>query len=212
MISIRACFAMIPVAVIIVACGGSSTTVGDIPSDGGTGADGTTGDDSATGTDTGSGADTSTMGDGDAGPDTSFIGDSALTLDGNDGGGCPNVLGGYSLLVVTGLGCGNFNADAQQCIQMVTNGGNTNACLVRFRSEQPSTVPAINGPNSGVDIQADGSFDNAALQEGNGGSSMRTGCTGTWTQATQTRTVTCGGTGTSQSCTVTMVRSSLTCP
>ncbi len=211
MFSIRACFTVVPVAFVIVACGGSSTTVDDVGTDSGAGADGTTtpGDDAAMGTDTGSGADTSVT-DSGTGPDTAFIGDSALTLDGNDGGGCPNTLGGYSLLVATGLGCGDLKTTAKQCIVPGGIGPTSNKCFIRFNSEQPGPDRAVNGPNGGgLDLKSDGTFDNAALKEG---SINRTGCTGSFDSATQTMTVICGGTGTSQSCTVTMVRSSLTCP
>lgn len=209
MFSIRACFAVVPVAFVIVACGGSSTTVGDVGTDSGGGADGTTtGDDAATNTDTGSGADTSVTDSGTA-PDTAFIGDSALTLDGNDGGGCPNTLGGYSFLTATGLGCGDIDITAKQCIQFGGNVGSSNACFIRFHSEQPTPGRAVNGPATGVDLQSDGTFTNADLKEG---TVNRTGCIGSFNSATQTMTVTCGGTGTSQSCVVTMVRSSLTCP
>ena len=185
------------------------------PSGGTTGADsgGTANDaagssDGTTAGDTGSGADGTTP---DGGSDSSFLGDSALTLDGNDGGGCPNVLGGYAPLVATGMGCGDFNSLAKQCVLPGPNSGSGsgNACLVRFNSEQPATIPAVNGPMSGVDIKTDGTFDNAALRLG---TINRTGCVGSFNEGTQTMTVTCGGTGSSQSCTIKLVRSSVTCP
>ena len=203
--SIRACFAAVPVAFIIVACGGSSSDVGIIPGADSGGTDGTTTNDSSS-TDTGSGGDTSVT-DGGMGRDTSFLGDSALTLDGNDGGGCPNVIGGYSFLVASGLGCGDLDVTAKQCI--LYGGAAGNACLIHFQSEQPTPGRAINGPNPAADLLADGTFSGAALREG---TFNRTGCTGSFNTATQTMTVNCGGTGTSQSCTVTMVRSSLACP
>lgn len=214
-ISFRAYTVVIAAAAIIAACGGSSSTVTDTPDSGGgsgpdgsvANTDGAAGGDSAGSVDTGGGNDGSNASDG--GNDASFLGDSALTLDGNDGGGCPNTLGGYSPLVATGMGCGDFNSLAKQCILPASGAGSSmNACVVRFNSEQPATIPAVNGPMLGVDIKADGTFDNAALRLG---TINRTGCTGSFNEGTQTMTVTCGGTGTSQSCTITMVRSSVTC-
>lgn len=214
MSAIRLFMPAIAIGVVIAACGGSGSTVADSPDSGGGGgtdSGGTEGDaaGNADGTtsDTGSGTDGSTA---DGGSDSSFLGDSALTLDGNDGGGCPNVLGGYSPLVATGMGCGDFNSLAKQCVLPGSgSAGSANACLVRFNSEQPATIPAVNGPIGGVDIKTDGTFDMAALKLG---TINRTGCVGSFNESTQTMTVTCGGTGTSQSCTITMVRSSVTCP
>ena len=109
------------------------------------------------------------------------------------------------------MGCGDFNSLAKQCVLPgpSSGSGSGNACLVRFNSEQPATIPAVNGPMSGVDIKTDGTFDNAALRLG---TINRTGCVGSFNEGTQTMTVTCGGTGSSQSCTITLVRSSVTCP
>jgi len=218
MSSFRAYVAAVATGLIIAACGGSSSSIADPPDSGGpglgTGSDGAAGD-SAGNPETGEGTDGSSNTDGntpaDGGRDAAFLGDSALTLDGNDGGGCPNTLGGYAPLVATGMGCGDFNALAKQCIVPAAGGsvGGSNACLVRFNSEQPATIPAVNGPQLGVDIKADGSFDNANLRLG---TNPRTGCVGSFDEGTQTMTVTCGGTGTSQSCTITLVRSSVTCP
>jgi hypothetical protein len=213
--SFRVCMAAVASGIIIAACGGSSSTIADAADSGGgpnIGADGAAADSDGS-SETGAGTDGSST-DGntptEGGTDASFLGDSALTLDGNDGGGCPNPLGGYAPLVATGMGCGDFNSLAKQCVVAapgMSAGGN--ACLVRFNSEQPNTIPAVNGPQLGVDIKSDGSFDNAALRLG---TIARTGCVGSFNEAAQTMTVTCGGTGTSQSCTITMVRSSVTCP
>jgi hypothetical protein len=215
MSAIRLYLPAIAVGIVIAACGGSGSSVSDSADSGaGAGADsGGSADDAAgnadgtTASDTGSGADGTTP---DGGSDSSFLGDSALTLDGNDGGGCPNVLGGYAPLVATGMGCGDFNSLAKQCVLPApSSGSGANACLVRFNSEQPATIPAVNGPSGGVDIKTDGTFDNAALKLG---TINRSGCVGSFNEGTQTMTVTCGGTGTSQSCTITLVRSSVTCP
>jgi hypothetical protein len=43
------------------------------------------------------------------------------------------------------------------------------------------------------------------------GSTARTGCTGKWDATTSHLVVTCGGTSTTQSCTVTLTRTGLTC-
>ena len=205
----------IAAGIIVAACGGSSSTIPDVADSGGSdgGGPGTSSD--SGGTADGTAGDTGGETDGntptEGGPDASFLGDSALTLDGNDGGGCPNTLGGYAPLVATGMGCGDFNSLAKQCVLPAPGSGasGANACLVRFNSEQPMTIPAVNGPQLGVDIKSDGTFDNAALRLG---TMSRTGCIGSFNEGTQTMTVTCGGTGTSQSCTITLVRSSLTCP
>jgi hypothetical protein len=215
MSAIRRYLPAIAVGIVLAACGGSGSTITDgADSGGGAGADsgGTENDaagnaDGTTASDTGSAPDGTTA---DGGFDSSFLGDSALTLDGNDGGGCPNALGGYKPLVATGMGCGDFNSLAKQCVLPAAGSpSGANACLVRFNSEQPMTIPAVNGPVNGVDIKTDGSFDNAALKLG---TIARSGCVGSFNEGTQTMTVTCGGTGTSQSCTITMVRSSVPCP
>lgn len=216
MSAIRLYLPAIAVGIVIAACGGSGSTVTDSgdsgagvgPDSGGTPTEDAAGNADGTTSDTGSGPDGTTP---DGGFDSSFLGDSALTLDGNDGGGCPNVLGGYKPLVATGMGCGDFNSLAKQCILPGPGGSasGANACLVRFNSEQPATIPAVNGPINGVDIKTDGTFDMAALRLG---TMNRTGCVGSFNESAQTMTVTCGGVGSSQSCTITMVRSSVTCP
>jgi hypothetical protein len=215
----RAYVAAVCTGMILAACGGSGSSIADPPADAagggpGTGEGGATGD-SASNSETGSSTDGSSNVDSstpvEAGRDASFLGDSALTLDGNDGGGCPNTLGGYAPLVATGMGCGDFNSAAKQCVLPVISGGSgtSNACLIRFNSEQPATIPAVNGPQLGADLKPDGTFDNATLRLG---TNVRTGCVGSFDEVAQTMTVTCGGTGTSQSCTVTLVRSSVACP
>lgn len=212
----RAYLAAVGMGLIIVACGGSGSSIvdpaGDAAGGGPGGGEGGATGDSASSPESGSGPDGSSTADGstpvEGGRDASFLGDSALTLDGNDGGGCPNALGAYAPLVATGMGCGDFNSAAKQCILPVALGG-SNACLLRFNSEQPATIPAVNGPQLGADLKPDGTFGNATLRLG---TIVRTGCVGSFDEVAQTMTVTCGGTGTSQSCTVTLVRSSVTCP
>ena len=117
---------------------------------------------------------------------------------------CPDVTGAYSINIVDGSGCGNFNDQASQCIRaaQVSIG-----CDVTFVSLQVSggSPPAINGAAS---IQVDGSFSGAALREG---TTNRTGCTGAWDATTSTMTVDCGGTGTQQSCVVALTRTRPRC-
>ena len=114
-----------------------------------------------------------------------------------DGGpACPTESGQYSLQL-SGAGCGDTSSTVTECIQQ-------QACTIQ--------IDFGGGTGKGVKGQApiasDGSFDNAAIEEG---SSTRTGCTGTWDQQTHTLVVDCGGTSTSQSCVATLVRTSETC-
>jgi hypothetical protein len=119
-----------------------------------------------------------------------------------DAGPCPNVFGAYSMLMTTGQGCGDLNTSAPQCIQ-----GTSTACFAHFVSVVAGGgTGAVNG---GAMLQMDGSFSGASLIFG---TAQRTGCVGSWNEATQTMTANCGGTGSTQSCTVTMVRSAATCP
>ena len=116
-------------------------------------------------------------------------------------GPCPDVLGTYSVSP-SGQGCGDLNASAPQCIRATTM-----TCVAQLAS-----MPAGGGTgaiNGSASLQQDGSFSGAALLFG---TVQRTGCTGTWDQSTSTMTVDCGGMGSSQSCVVTLVRTSSTCP
>jgi hypothetical protein len=135
--------------------------------------------------------------DGGADP----LGASSDLANGPDQAGpCPAVLGSYSV-TPSGQGCGDLNASAPQCIQATNM-----TCVAHFVSAPPGGTGAINGAAS---LKQDGSFDSAALLFG---TVQRTGCTGTWNAATSTMTVDCGGMGSSQSCVVTLVRTSMTCP
>src|SRR5215831_11876736 len=112
-----------------------------------------------------------------------------------DAGPCPSVFGRYSMLMTTGAGCGDLNTSAPQCIA-----GTNQACFAHFMSVvSGGGAGAVNG---GAMLQMDGSFNNANLIFG---SVQRSGCIGSWNETTQTMTANCGGTGSSQSCTVTMV-------
>jgi hypothetical protein len=113
-----------------------------------------------------------------------------------DGGACPIESGGYTIQL-TGAGCGDTSTSVNECIQQ-------SACTI--------TLDFGGGSGKGLKgttpIQSDGSFSNAAIEEG---SSQRSGCTGTWTEATSTLVIDCGGVNTTQSCIATLVRTSATC-
>jgi hypothetical protein len=98
---------------------------------------------------------------------------------------------------LSGAGCGDTSATVTQCIQQ-------QACAIQI-DFGGGTGKGLKGQTP---IKSDGSFDNAAIEEG---STTRTGCTGTWNQTTHTLVVDCGGTSTSQSCIATLVRTSETC-
>ncbi len=212
--SLRRYLLAIPVGIILAACGGSSAEVGDIPDSGGgddANSDGTTADsggngDAAGNGDTSMGSDTGSETGSDASLHDSGLNDSALTLDGNDGGGCPNTIGGYTMEVATGTGCGDINVTAKQCVAHPGAVINPNLCLIRFNSEQVVHPLAVNGPLGGIDLKPNGTFDATDLLLGTTG---RSNCTGVFNEATQTMTVTCASGG---GCVVTMVRTSATCP
>lgn len=116
---------------------------------------------------------------------------------GGDAPSCPDMHGAYSI-VLTGVGCGDLSSTAPQCIQQV-------GCSISFISNPASAPRALNGSTT---IGADGSFTNAVVTEG---TSSRSGCTGTWDANSQTLTVDCGGTGSSQSCSAALTRTGPTC-
>ena len=100
-----------------------------------------------------------------------------------------------------GQGCANVSTSAPECIMAAQQ-----LCAFQLvSSPQGGAPPAVNGV---VDLASDGSFTGAMLQFG---SQSRSGCVGQWNAGSQTLTLDCGGTGTSQSCTVTMVRTGATC-
>ncbi len=117
---------------------------------------------------------------------------------GGDAAACPDEHGAYSISV-SGAGCGDLDPSAAQCVQQV-------GCSLSFISNPAGASRALNGSTT---IGSDGSFIGASITEG---STPRSGCTGTWDNTAQTLTVDCGGTGSSQSCVVTMVRTGSTCP
>ena len=137
--------------------------------------------------------------DGNAGSDS---GDAATSDASNDGSGndtgaqCPDENGKYSV-TFSGQGCGNVATSAPVCITE-TACTITLATLSTSGNEVSGTTP----------IGADGSFSGAAIDEG---TSQRTGCVATWDTGSSTLTIDCGGTGTSQSCRATLVRTAANC-
>ncbi len=200
------CLLAIPFGIIVAACSGSFAVVGDVPDSAagddansdGAAADSGGNADTSTSTDTGTGSDTMS-GAHDAGTSN----DGAMTVVGNDGGGCPNVMGGYGMLTATGGGCGTLSTTAKQCIRHPIN---LNACQIQFLSEVPNPPRAVNGPLGGVVLKPDGTFDPVTLLLD---TSTRSNCSGVWDEAMQTMTVTCASGG---GCVITMVKTSATCP
>jgi hypothetical protein len=199
MVPLRAWLAVVPLG-LLIACGGSSTTIGNVNdggSDSSTGGDGAQGGDAMSGGDSGRGGDSGGSGDTGSAADT---GGGVDTGGGGDSGACPDITGSYGQISRQGQGCGDLNERAPECIVLAQR-----VCAFQLTSVTPAGMPAVNGA---VLLQSDGSFSNAALQEG---SVQRTGCAGQWDAATQTLTIDCGGMGSSQSCIVTMVRTGSTC-
>ncbi|MGH7280103.1 MAG: hypothetical protein ACRELY_01145, partial [Polyangiaceae bacterium] len=77
-----------------------------------------------------------------------------------------------------------------------------NSCDVDIESKRPDGGLSF-GVNGTASLQMDGAFSGALLTLGTIG---RTGCTGTWDDSAKTMTIDCGGTGTAQSCEVTLTR------
>jgi hypothetical protein len=215
MTSLRACGSVL-LAGMFAACGGAGSTGSLAGADGG---DATGGDGGPSAQGGGDGATSQNGPDASDGalstPDSGDAGDGAP---GSEAGGseagdaqsdvapppCPDVHGAYSITPVEGQGCGgSFSASAPQCIRQ----GQSSACGITFQSTVSGGAnKAINGDAS---LQSDGTFSGAALTEGALG---RTGCTGTWSAGTSTLTVDCGGTGSSQACVLSLVRTAATCP
>jgi hypothetical protein len=181
------------------ASGGGASSGGDASNTDGAGS--SSGVTSSSGSSGGGTADASNDGaaTGDAvASDSGTGGGEAGTVDAS-GPNCPNVTGSYSITLTQSGGCGTLGITASQCIR--NNGG----CNYEMRSNAASGGnPAIAGSFT---LSASGTFDNAALQEGN---ANRTGCTGSWNATTSTMTVDCGGTNTTQSCVVSLLRTSTT--
>ena len=102
--------------------------------------------------------------------------------------------------MTVGQGCADLNPSAPECIMLAQQ-----ICAFQLVSATSGVVSAVNGV---VMLAGDGSFTGADLQFG---TQSRSGCVGQWDAGSQTLTLDCGGTGTSQSCTVTMVRSGSMC-
>lgn len=179
------------------ASGGGASSGGDSSTSDGASSSGVTSGDGAAGS---SGAGTSDgAAPGDAVASDSSLGDSATGATDGPALSCPSVAGSYTITLTQAAGCGNLGITATQCIR--SNGG----CSYEFRSN------ATSGGASGIDgsftLNSAGTFDGASLSEGSGN---RSGCTGSWSASTMTMTVDCGGSGTSQSCVATLVRTSTT--
>jgi hypothetical protein len=148
----------------------------------------------------GSGCTESNPGSSTDGMPTADLSSVPPDLFGADLGPCPDVFGSYSVAIM-GQGCSNLNASAPQCIK-----GTAMVCTAHFVSVPPAGPGAVNGAAM---LMSDGSFTGAMLIFG---TQQRSGCVGTWNGATSTMTADCGGMGSSQSCVVTMTRTSTLCP
>lgn len=177
--------ALVCFASVAAACGGTSTDLFGTGSDGGAGSGG----DGGTASD-GSGG----RGDGSASSDSGTASDAAPI---NDSGICPDVRGRYSISH-TGLGCGDLVNDSPQCID------ENASCDIDIQSKRADAGLAL-GVNGTTNLQTDGTFSGASLTLG---TIDRTGCTGAWDESGKTMTIDCGGTGVSQSCVVTLTRTS----
>jgi hypothetical protein len=189
--------------VLCAACGGSDFATSTAGDDAGTdGASNVGAGDSSVAdgprAEAGGGPDSGGAADGplDAIPTDGQAGDAPAALDG-PASACPDVAGSYGIVVVEAGGCAGLDATAQECVRQ------SQGCGIEFRSSVSGGGPAaIDGTAT---VTAAGSVSGATLMEGN---SQRSGCTGTWSAATSTMTVDCGGTGSSQSCLVTLTRTS----
>jgi hypothetical protein len=208
MASLRACVAVALNVLFAAACGSSGSSGGANAADAAADDGGASASDGAEGGTQQSGSDASEG--GVSTPDAGGASDSASVSDARDAQSdaapppCPDVHGSYSITAVEAQGCGvAFNASAPQCIRQ----GQSTACGITFQSTvSGGGNKAINGDAS---LQNDGTFSGAALTEGTLG---RTGCTGTWNAGASTMTVDCGGTGSSQACVLSLVRTAATCP
>jgi hypothetical protein len=109
--------------------------------------------------------------------------------------GCPNIVGAYSV-TEDGAGCTGLDIAASECIKP----GNA-TCEVQLVSRATTGNRGVDGT---VTLDVNGDFTNGAVSFG---TTARTGCTGTWQPGSPPRLVVdCGGTGTAQSCTATLIR------
>jgi hypothetical protein len=115
---------------------------------------------------------------------------------------CPAVGGGYKLAIGTsGTACPTVNTSATQCVVQST-------CSLQFISKVSLDGGAGTAINGTAVLQTDGTFSGAMLVEGTG---PRSGCVGSWSANSSTLTVNCGGTGSTQSCTLVLTRVGPTC-
>jgi hypothetical protein len=109
------------------------------------------------------------------------------------------------MITTTGLGCGDADPSASECILA---DGKYPACKFHFVS---AGVPgAVNSPvGDAIELAADGTFSGATVRLG---TTPRSGCVGRWDAKASTVMVACGGAaGSTQSCEVTLVRTGGTC-
>jgi hypothetical protein len=208
MLSLRTAGMMFLGATLVGGCGGA-----DFSSLQGGSADGGTNDVAVPGADGAALSDDGSSGQDAAGrpatPDAGGSRDGAVgSPDSGDAGSdapiaaCPDVRGAYAIVVVEGLGCGDLNSTAPQCIRQ----GQPAACGIAFRSTTSGgAMPAVDGNAS---LENNGTFADASLTEG---SVDRSGCTGSWNPATSTLTVDCGGSGSAQSCVLALKRTGAVC-
>ena len=182
-------------------CGGGFSGTGTGGTSGTTGSTGT-GTTTSSATTTGTTSGTGGMGGAGAGT-TTTTGTTATTgTTGGSGGAaaCPDVLGAYSLVKI-GLGCADLSITAPQCIKATPA-----ACTVLFASPDSTQGKGVTGQ---VAIDMNGDFSNGMITLG---TQQRSGCTGTWNQATSQMAVNCGGQNASmQMCTATLTRTAPDC-
>jgi hypothetical protein len=129
--------------------------------------------------------------------------EAAPTGDADAAGSCPDVRGQYGIQT-SGSGCGSIFGSLPPCVR-----DGPIACDVVFQSSPAGGGDA--GPSAihgEVQLQPDGSFDNANLTVG---TIPRMQCTGAWDPASSTMTVTCGGLDASEGCVLRLKRYASTC-
>lgn len=98
-----------------------------------------------------------------------------------DGRTCPNVVGQYNILNVTGS-CGNLDSFASQFIA-----AGTGICVVDFTSTPAKGNPGVVA--TGVQLDSLGRFENETLTLG---TIAVADCDGTWNDGTSTMSINCG--------------------
>jgi hypothetical protein len=134
---------------------------------------------------------------GAAGIDLGTVG-GGMGTSGAANSSCPVPVGYYKMITIDGAGCGDLDPSVPAC---VAAGGAV--CRYDVESRSGKSV------SGSISVQPDGTFQNAAIQDG---SAQRSGCQGTVTKGVLT--IVCGGTDPSsdQYCAATLTRSALLCP